>query len=143
MGIGPAPLCVNLFLRFFASTYIKQLISKRSFRVYKYHGVSGFIDDLYAKNDGNEFLTSFKNIVLRSQSSKSKTKETKPHFWILTSKQRIVFSNRNSLTKEINFNTFSANVPCTKQFIIYNFLWVYFSELLRTVRCTLRINTYT
>ena len=125
MGIGPAPLCANLFLRFFASMYIKQLISKRSFRVYKYHGVSGFIDDLYAKNNGNEFLTSFKNIVLRSQSSKSKTKETKPHFWILTSKQRIVFSNRTSLTKEINFNTFSANVPCTKQFIIYNFLWVY------------------
>ena len=52
----------NLFLYFFESKYIKQLISNGLSETYEYNTVSRFIDDLGAINDDNEFLTSFKNI---------------------------------------------------------------------------------
>ena len=42
--------------------YIKELISNESSKAYNYHGVSWLIHDLCTINDGNEFLTSFKNI---------------------------------------------------------------------------------
>ena len=50
------------FFTFFESKYIKQLVSNGSSKAYKYYGVSSFIDDICAIKDGNEFLTSFKNI---------------------------------------------------------------------------------
>ena len=48
MGTDPAPYWANLFLYlyFFGSKYIQQLISKGSLRVYKFHGTFRFIDDL-------------------------------------------------------------------------------------------------
>ena len=51
MGIDPAPF-----------SYIKQAILNESSKSYKYHWRSRFIDDLCATNDGNEFLTLFKDI---------------------------------------------------------------------------------
>ena len=56
MGIDPAPFWSYLFLYFFESKYIKQLISNGSSKAYKYHSVSRLIDDLRAINDGNEFF---------------------------------------------------------------------------------------
>ena len=52
----------DLFLFLFESKYIKQLISNGSSKAYLYHGVSRFIDNLCVIYDGNEFVTSFKNI---------------------------------------------------------------------------------
>ena len=60
MGIDPAPSWTNFFLYEFK--YIKQLISNGPSEAYKYSWVSRFIDDLYAINDGSEFLKLFKNI---------------------------------------------------------------------------------
>ena len=67
MGIGAVLFWVNLFFCFFAYNYIKQLISNGSAKLYNYHVdmVSRFINNLCAINDGNEFLTSFKNICLK------------------------------------------------------------------------------
>ena len=62
MGIDAALFSVNLFLYFFESKSIKQLISSRSLKGYKCYGVFRSIDDLCDINDGNEFLTSFKSI---------------------------------------------------------------------------------
>ena len=62
MGIDPAPFWANLFLYFFESKYVKDLISLGSQKAYKFHGTGRFIDDLCAINDGNEFYKSFKNI---------------------------------------------------------------------------------
>ena len=64
--IDPVPVCANLFLYFFESKYIKQLISNGPSKAYKNHELSRFIDDLCAINDGNEFTTSVKNIYLRT-----------------------------------------------------------------------------
>ena len=51
-----------MFLYFFESKYVKNLISLGSTRAYKYHGTVRFLDNLCVVNDGNEFLKSFKNI---------------------------------------------------------------------------------
>ena len=56
MGIDPAPFWSYLFLYFFESKYIKQLISNGSSKAYKYHNVSRLIDDLRAINDDNGFF---------------------------------------------------------------------------------------
>ena len=56
MGIDLTRFWANLFIFFFESKYIKQLISSGSFKANKVHY------DLRAINDDNEFLTSFKNI---------------------------------------------------------------------------------
>ena len=58
----PNTILANLFLYFFQSKHIKQLISNGLSKAYEYDAVSRFIDDLRAINDDNEFLTSFKNI---------------------------------------------------------------------------------
>ena len=62
MGTDPAPFWANLFLYFFETNCIKQLISNKSSKEYEYHGVSIFIDTLCAINDEKEFLTSLTNI---------------------------------------------------------------------------------
>ena len=63
MGIDPQPFCANLFLYIFESKYIKQLISNRSSKTYKFYVVSRFTDDLCSIKDGNKFLTSFNKYV--------------------------------------------------------------------------------
>ena len=61
-GIDLVPFWANLFLFlfFFESTYIKQIISNGPSK--PYYGVSRFIDDLCVINDGCKFAASFKNI---------------------------------------------------------------------------------
>ena len=64
ISIDPAPFWVNLFyqsINLFESKYINGGFSKG----YKYHGVSRFINDLCAINDGNEFLKLFKNTYFK------------------------------------------------------------------------------
>ena len=63
MCIDLAPSWTSLFLYFFESKFIKQLILNGSTKVCKYYGVSRFADDLSTVNDDNEFLTSFRNIL--------------------------------------------------------------------------------
>ena len=62
---------------FFEANYIKQLISNGSSKASQYHGVSRFIDDLRAINEGNEVLISFKNIYPNELELKVNTKDTK------------------------------------------------------------------
>ena len=62
MGTDPERFWAYLLLYFFKFKYMEQLILNRSSKACKCHGVSKFIDDLFAINDGNEFLTSLKNI---------------------------------------------------------------------------------
>ena len=62
MGIDPAPFCANVFIYFFESKHVQNLISKKSTRAYKYHATGRFIDDLCAINDDDEFSKSFKCI---------------------------------------------------------------------------------
>ena len=64
VGIESAPFWDNLFPFLFESKYIKQLTSNGSSKAYLYRGVSRFIDNLCVINDGNEFITSFKNTYL-------------------------------------------------------------------------------
>ena len=56
MSFDPAPFWADVFLYLFESKYMKQLILNGSSKVYKYHGVSIFIDNLFVTNDGNDFL---------------------------------------------------------------------------------------
>ena len=62
IGIEPAPFWANLFLYFFQSKHVQNLISKKSTRAYKYHATSPFIHDLLAINDDEQFSKSFKCI---------------------------------------------------------------------------------
>ena len=57
MGIDPAPFWANLFLFYFESKYVQNLVSLGSTRAFNFHSTSRFIDDLCAINDGNEFST--------------------------------------------------------------------------------------
>ena len=56
MDFDPASFWTNLFPYFFESKYIKQFISLRSSKAYKYHRISRFINDLYDINDDKRFL---------------------------------------------------------------------------------------
>ena len=58
----PFPYWENLFLYFFESKYVQQLISKGSTRAYKFHGTSRFIDNICTINDEGEFFSSYKYI---------------------------------------------------------------------------------
>ena len=71
MGIDLDPFWANLFLHFFKSKYVKNLISLEIPRTYRYHGTGRFIDDLCAINEGNKFYKSFKNIYPQRTWTKS------------------------------------------------------------------------
>ena len=62
IGTDPVPFWANLFLYFFESEHVQNLISKNSTRAYKWHTPSQFIDDVCAMNDNDEFSKSFKCI---------------------------------------------------------------------------------
>ena len=62
MGTDHAPLWISLFLYFFKSKHVQNLISKKSTRTYKYHATSQFIDVLFVLNDDDEFSKSLKCI---------------------------------------------------------------------------------
>ena len=50
------------FFIIFQSEHVQNLISEKATRVYKYNTSSRFIDDVYARNNNNEFPKSFKFI---------------------------------------------------------------------------------
>ena len=60
IGTDPAPFGANVFLYFFESKYLQNLISEKS--THKYHATSRFTDDPCAINDDDEFSKSFKRI---------------------------------------------------------------------------------
>ena len=62
MGLGPAPYWAGLFLYFFESKFVQQLISKGSEHAFKFQRTSRFIDELCAVNDYGEFSSSWKFI---------------------------------------------------------------------------------
>ena len=55
MGKVLVPYWTNLFLYFFESKYVQQLIYKRPTQAYKFHGTPMFIKDLFKINDDGEF----------------------------------------------------------------------------------------
>ena len=128
MGIDTALFWINLFLFFFESKYTKQLISKKSSKACKYHGVSGFIGDLCAINDGKEFLTSCRNIYPKNLELKVEHQANYAPFSDLVMKIEDIFIHK-LFDKRDQLNI--------------NFLYVFFSGLHRIARCTLRITDST
>ena len=62
MGIDPAPFWANLFLYYYESKYVQNLISSGSPRAYNFHSVGRFIDDLCAINDRDDFFSCYNDI---------------------------------------------------------------------------------
>ena len=126
MGIDPAQFWANLFLYFFESKYVKQLISNGSCKAHKYHGVSRFIDDLCAINYDKKFLTSCKNIYPMKLELKVEHQGNHTSFLDLDIKIEDsvlvykLFDKRDKISI-----VYSPNEPFFKQYFIYNFLWVY------------------
>ena len=55
MGTVSVSYWTNLFLYFFQSKYVQQLIYKRLTQAYKFHGTPMFIKDFFKINDDGEF----------------------------------------------------------------------------------------
>ena len=62
MGLDPAPYWASLFLYFFESKFVQQLISKGSEHAFKFQRNSRFINDLCTINDYSEFSSPWKFI---------------------------------------------------------------------------------
>ena len=119
VDIDPAPFWDSIFLYIFESKYRKKIIFNGSSKVYKYHGVSRFIDDLCTINDGNEFLTLFKNIYPKELELKIE------HEGNLTSVLDIDIKIEDSVSvlgKRDTSPLYSPNGPLVKQYTIYNYL---------------------
>ena len=81
MRIDSVPFWANLFLYFFESKYIQQIILVKYLRSYEYHDRSRFKDDLWTVNDSVEFCSSFKNMYPKELDSKRGTsRETYEQF---------------------------------------------------------------
>ena len=65
MGIDPFPYWANLFLDFFESQYVRELMSKGFPHAYKFHGTSRLIGDLCKINDDGKFSYSYRYIYLK------------------------------------------------------------------------------
>ena len=140
MSIDPAPFWANLFLYFFKSKHVQNLISKKSTRAYKYHANSRFIDDLYAINDGDVFSKSFKCIYPVELELKLKHSGTHATSLDLDIKiQNGIFVYRPFHKRDkfpffiVRIPHFESNIPST---IFYGSI---FSEILRIVTCTLKL----
>ena len=143
MGIDPAPFWANLFLYFFESKYVKQLISKGSSKAYKYHSTARFIDDLCAINDDGEFLANFKNIYPKQL--ELKVEHHGAHATFLDLDIQIenetfvykLFDKRDTFPFFIvRMPHHSSNIP---SIIFYSSI---FSEFLRIARCTLKLHDF-
>ena len=62
MGIDPAPFWANLYLYFHECNFITDLMKTERNLARKFHGISRFIDDLCAINDGNQFAVIYHRI---------------------------------------------------------------------------------
>ena len=138
MGIDPALFWANLFLYFYESKFILQLISSKSPRAYKYNATGRFIDDLCAINDGGDFNASFKNIYPPALELKVEHNGDHATFLDLdiTIKDGIfvykLFDKRDAFPFFIlRMPYLTSNIPSS---IFYGSI---FSEFLRIARCTL------
>ena len=143
MGIDPAPFWANLFLYFFESKFIKNLLSSGSKRAYKYHGIGRFIDDLCALNDGNDFAKSHRNIYPKELELKIEHQGTHATFLDLD----ITIINKTFVYKLFDkrdaFPFFIVRMPhlCSNipSSIFYGSV---FSEFLRIARCSLLFHDF-
>ena len=62
MGIDPAPFWANLFLSFYESNHMDQLIRTDIAQARKYHATYRFIDDLCTLNNNHQFENSHQMI---------------------------------------------------------------------------------
>ena len=62
MGIDPAPFWANLFLSYFESNHMDQLIRLDVVQARRYHATYRFIDDLCTLNNNHQFENSYKTI---------------------------------------------------------------------------------
>ena len=62
MGSDPAPFFANLFLHYYESKWMKELMKKDLMQARKFSNLFRFIDDLSAINDGGLFENNFKDI---------------------------------------------------------------------------------
>ena len=137
MRIDSVPFWANLFLYFFESKYIQQIILVKYLRSYEYHDRSRFKDDLWTVNDSVEFCSSFKNMYPKELDTKRGTsRETYEQFryyhgvWhhcLLT-----------SLQKEMNYH-FPLFACSTHPSKFHHQFFMLFSKLLWLVRWTLRL----
>ena len=143
MGIDPAPYWANLFLYFFESKHVQQLVSKGSKRAYKYHGTSRFIDDLCAINDGNEFSKSYKNIYPKELELKLEHHGKHATFLDLDIKIEHGIFIYKLFDKRDKFPFFIVRMPHLQSNIPSSiFYGSIFSEFLRIARCTLRFQDF-
>ena len=138
MGIDPAPFWANLFLYHFEHKHIKYLESEGSSRVFKYHGIFRYIDDLCAINDGNEFNLSFRNIYPHEMELNIQHYGTSATFLdlditILDNKfvYKIYDKREDFPFSIVKMPFYSSNIP---SHVFYGSI---FSEFLRISRCTL------
>ena len=143
MGIDPAPFWANLFLYFFESKFMKDLISSGSKRAYRYHGVGRFIDDLCAINDSNDFASSHKCIYPKELELKVEHQGTHATFLDLdiTIDEGVFiykfFDKRDAFPFFIvRMPHLSSNIPSS---IFYGSV---FSEFLRIARCSLLLDDF-
>ena len=145
MGKDSAPYWANLFLYFFKSKYVQQLISKYLNDLHvlvKFHGTSRFIDDLCTIN-GDEFSSSQKYIYPKQLELKLEHQGKHVPFLDLdiTIEDNIFayrfFDKRDKLPCfSIYMPYLSRNIPSS---ILYGSI---FSEFLRIARCTLRLTNF-
>ena len=134
MGTDLAWYWANIFLHFFESKYVQQLISKESSRAYKFLGTWRFIYDLCTINDDGEFSSSHKYIYSKQLQIKLEHQGELATFLDLdiTIKNNIfvykLFDKRDKFL--------SSNIP---SLIFYGSI---FSEFLRIARCTLRLTNF-
>ena len=132
------------FFIFFESKYTKQLILNGSSKAYKYHGISRFVDDFFAISDGNEAVTSFRNIYPKELELKVEHQGNHTSFlgFDIKIEDSVVlyniFDKRDILFSFliVRMPHFSSNIPST------TFYGSVFSEFLRIATCTLKINDF-
>ena len=143
MGIDPAPFWANLFLYFFESKYVQNLISLGSTRAYNFHSIDRFIDDLCAINDRDEILNNYKEIYPSDLELKVEHQGDHATFLDLdiTIKDGTfvykLFDKRDAFSFFIvRMPHLSSNIPSN---IFYSSI---FSEILRIARCTLLLSDF-
>ena len=143
MGIDPAPFWANLFLYFFESKHVQNVISKKSTRAYKYHANSQFIDDLCPINDDDELSKFFKCIYTGELELKLEYSETHGPFLDLEIKIEDGIFVYKLFDKRVKFQFFIVCMTLFESNILSTiFYGSVFSEFLRIVRCLLKLEHF-
>ena len=143
MGIDSAPYQANLFLYFFESRYVTQVISKGSPRAYKLYGTSRFIDDLCTTNDDGEFSSSYKYIYPKQLELKLKHRGEHANFLDLDIPIEDNVFVFKLFDKRDNFPFFIVRTPYLSSNIPLSMFYdSIFSEFLRIARITLKLTDF-